>query len=194
MAGKPRSRTLLMLVAAGSLALGGAAVAVGQGGPTLEDIFSNPVNEATKEEIVEEDRLIIELSEAEPPAPKEDPALARPTDDPEDVPVWEAGIFEGSADFPLGPGFDFTTHWQGVYDGMNVRVYAGGLIRDPSVGIVLVDLVDPESWGHIFEGPFEAPVPGPLRIEDAEGTVLTLSGARGGSVRFDVASLSYVTS
>lgn len=192
MVGKPRSRTLLVLVAS-SLALGGAAVAVGQGGPTLEDIFSNPVNEATEEEIVEEDRLIIELSEAEPPPPKADPALARPTDDPEDVPVWETGLFEGSADFPRGPGFDFTTHWQGVHDGMNVRVYAG-VLRDTPVGIVLVDLVDPESWGHIFEGPFEAPIPGPLRIEEAEGTVLTLSGARGGSVRFDVASLSYVTS
>lgn len=151
------------------------------------------MNEATKEGIVEEDRLIIELSEAEPPPAKDDPAFARPTDDPEDVPVWETGIFEGSADFPRGPGFEFTTHWQGVRGGMNVRVYAGGFIRDPSVGIVLVDLVDPDSWGHIFKGPFEAPIPGPLRIEDAEATVLTLSGAKGRSVRFDVASLSFAT-
>lgn len=188
-----RAQALLVAIA-GSIVIGGVAIATGEEGPTLEDIFSNPVNEATKEEIIEEDRLIIELSEEKPPPPKEDPALARPTDDPGDAPVWEEGIFEGSADFPLGPGFDFTTHWQGVHDGMNVRVYAGGLIRDGSVGIVLVDLVDPETWGHIFKGPFEAPIPGPLRIEDAKGTVLMLSGAKGSSVRFDVASLSYLSS
>jgi hypothetical protein len=189
MRGTPRSRTLLVLVA-GSVALGGAAIAIGEEGPTLEDIFSNPVNEATKEEIIEEDRLIIELSEARSPAPKD---LAPPINDPGDIPVWVEGIYEGDADWPSGSGYDFNTIWQGVHDGMNVRVYAGGLIRDPSVGIVLVDLVDPESWGHIFKRPFEAPIPGPLRIEDAKGTVLTLSGAKGSSVRFDVASLGFVS-
>ncbi len=187
---KPRSRALLVLLA-GAIALGGAAVATGEDGLSADDIFRNPINEATKEEIIEEDRLLEEIAEANPP-PKEDPVAAAPTNDPGDMPVWEEGIFEGS-DFPRGSGYEFTTIWQGRRDGTNVRVYAGSLIRDPSVGILLVDLVDPESWGHTFKGPFEAPISGPLRIEDAEGMVLVLSGEQGASVRFDVARLSYLS-
>lgn len=188
-----RNRLFRFLIAAGSVVVVGAAAAVAQigpTGPTVDEIFGDKTNETSKEEIIREDETLIAIGEANPP-PKEDPQAARPTDDPEDVNVWVEGIFQGGHDFPSGAGYDFHTVWQGTDAGMNVRVYAGALADDPSRGIVLVDIVDPGTWGHTFKGPFEAPIPGPLRIVDAKGAILTLSGKGGTSVEFDAAALAF---
>jgi hypothetical protein len=174
---------------AGVLVLIAGAIAVAQNQPSPEDIFADKTNEGSKEEIIEEDETLVAIGEANP-APRGDVSV--PNDDPEDVPVWEKGIFEGGQDFPSGAGYDFNTIWQGTNEGLNIRVYAGSLAGDDSRGIVLVDIIDPSSWGHTFKGPLEAPIPGPLQIASAKGMILTLSGSAGTSVHFDVATFEYV--
>jgi hypothetical protein len=178
-----------MLLPAAIVAVPAFTVSVSVGeSPTVEEIFADPVNESTKAEIEAEDRALVELGEENPAIPK-DPDVAAPSPDPAQATKWVEGIFD-SVDFP-GPGYRFENLWQGRLGGSYVRVYAGAYTADLSPGVVLVDLVDPDTFGHTFHGPFEAPVEGPLRIETEGGTVLTLSSAEGKSVTFDVATETF---
>jgi hypothetical protein len=193
-----RTRTGRIIIAALSL-LAAAAIesiaSLASGAPSVggdltpDRIFSEPRNEESKEEIAAEDAALQAYGEAHPAPVPEDPEEAGPERDPTDF-IWEAGIFE-DAEFPAGTGLTFQNRWQGHIDGWHVIVYAGSYSGDSQVGVVLLQLKDPVSWGNKFAGPFESPVAGPLRIESAEGPVLTISGAEGGRVRFDVATRTF---
>ncbi len=156
---------------------------------TVEDIFANKASETSKAEIEAEDAALVKIGEQTPAPVPTDPEAAGPDPNPADF-AWEEGIFE-DAEFPIGLGLSFENRWQGTVGEWNVVVYAEAYRDDASRGVVLLQLKDPDTWGNTFEGPFEAPVPGPLRIEGFKGAVLDLSGKGGETATFDVASRTF---
>jgi hypothetical protein len=180
----------LSAVAIVSAAVVLTARATGDELPTVEEIFADQRNETTKAEILAEDMLLRELGAQSPVAVPENPEEAGPDPDPADF-VWEEGIFP-DAEFPIGLGYVFENRWNGRLPGWNVTVYAGAYRDDPSTGVVLIQLKDPETWGNRFAGPFEAPTDGPLTIHSYDGLVLTLADDEGATVLFDVGSRRYV--
>lgn len=190
--GTMTSRRILHVSAVAAICvLIGGAVAVAQGPDTSQDIFADQENETSKSQIAEEDAALIAIGEDRPASKPEDPENAGPTTDPEDQAAWNEGIYPGGGDFPSGAGYSFNTVWQGSSDGFNVRVFAGAYADKESVGVVLVDFIEPESWEHTFRGPFEAPIDGPLTISESSGTVISLIGGGGATVNFNVESLEF---
>ena len=185
-----KRRTLQAVVVAGVIVLVGAAVAVGQGIGPGDSIFADKENETSKQQIQEEDAALEAIGEASPAPKPDNPEAAGPETDPEDIPVWNEGIYKMEEPFP-GGDYDFTTVWQGSEPGMHVRIYAGAYSNKDSIGLVLVDFVDPDTFENTFKGPFESPIPGPLTIEEAKGDVLVLSGAGGATTTFDIRTLSF---
>ena len=156
---------------------------------SVNAIFNNKTNEQSKEEVKAEDQALIKLGEENPAPVPADPEAAGPVRDPADF-SWETGIFR-DAEFPTSMGVSFQNRWQGKVDGWFVTVYAGSRADASSQGILLVELKDPDTWGNKFEGPYEAPIAGPLRIEDFKGSVLTVSGKGGDTVTFDVVTRKF---
>ena len=165
------------------------AIALTNDEPTVQEIFPNKENETSKEEIAAEDELLQQIGEENPAPVPENPQDAGPEPDPADF-AWEEGIFE-DAEFPVGFGYVFENRWTGQTDEWNVTAFAGSFAEDLSVGVVLIQLKDPQTWGNTFEGPFEAAVKGPVRVASHDGLLLTLIGSDGTSVVFDVGSMKF---
>jgi hypothetical protein len=176
-----RSRALATSLSVLALAAGIALAARGQESANdplaLEDLAEKRAIEAREE-------LLIEQGRADPAPVPADPRAAAPDSPP---PAFPEGIFgEREADFPPSLGYEFQNIWRQVIDGQYVTVRAGSLIDKPREGIVLVQIVDPETWAHTFER-YVTPIPGPVRITAAQGVRLTLtSDSTGASVEFDV--------
>jgi type II secretory pathway pseudopilin PulG len=165
---------------------GGLALAAGS---SLKTILDDAHNEETKEAIQAEDDALIEYGDANPAPVPDNPENAGPSPDPADF-ERRTGIFE-NAEFPASMGVVFENRWQGQLDGWYVTVFAGGRSEKPEAGLLLIQLKDPETWGNKFEGPYEAPIAGPLRIESAKGSTLVVTGIDGETATFDLETRSF---
>ena len=117
------------------------------------------------------------------PAPKPDnPQELAPSPQPE---TWPEGVFE-DGEYPSGD-YVFQNRWGGIMNGSDVSVYAGAFASDPKQGLLLV-WTRSESTYEVTTKEYPTDRPGPLRIESAKGTVLTLSDGAGDVLTFDVAS------
>jgi hypothetical protein len=110
-------------------------------------------------------------------------------------PAWEAGLF-GHPEFPIGLGLVFENGWRQVIDGRYVAVFAGARAKpetiEPSrVGVILVDVIEPKTWGHTFFFSV-APIPGPVRIVRVDGHRLTVVSPSGRTAVFDVDARRFV--
>lgn len=184
-----KARTVALITAPLLLVGAAGAIALGNDEPTIPEIFANTENETSKEEIAAEDALLQRIGEENPAPVPENPEEAGPEPDPADF-AWEEGIFD-DAEFPIGLGYVFENRWSGQTDGWYVTAFAGSVAEDPSRGVVLIQLKDPESWGNRFEGPFEAPVLGPVHVASHDGLLVTLIGSDGASAVFDVRSMTF---
>lgn len=102
-------------------------------------------------------------------------------------PPWETGLFEDPGSPELSRGFDFDTRWNAVIDGKLTTVFSGAYEEDALQGVIMVQLW--ERHGGIVPGTgglyLATYGSGSLRIEAAEGNVLTLSSESGDTFYFD---------
>jgi hypothetical protein len=109
---------------------------------------------------------------------------------------WPKGIFgKRQAEFPPSLGYRFKNIWRGlihcqrvvVHAGVGTRPTAKDAYRSTGEGVVLLIRRDPETGKDGFAN-YTTPIPGPVRIESANGPFLTLMSAEGERALFDVAS------
>jgi hypothetical protein len=181
--GHPKRMAFLLLLSL-SIALSIAVVSSGQ-----ESTEDDPTALAEKQAIEARELLLIEAGRLNPAPVPDNPAAAGPDGPP---PEWPEGIFgKEEADFPPSLGYEFQNIWRQVIGGQYVVVLAGARIDAPTAGVVMVEVIDPKTWGHKF-AVYDTPVPGPVRISAVRGTRLTLnSDASGASVTFNVISRSF---
>jgi hypothetical protein len=179
------------------LVVGGAFAAVAAGDrPSANDlaresavasIFDNHTNETSKQEVQDEDAALNAIGDEHPGSP-----VPPPSGEPQSTQPWDTGVLDGGEEFPLSMGYAFNdATWQGDIQGSHVRVYAGTYSNDSKTGVILVEYIDPDTWGHTFKGPFETSGTGSLTVTSADGDTLTLSTEAAGKVVFDVSNLAF---
>ena len=168
---------LVTLVAAGIITLGVFAVAVASsnGAPGLSREGQAVADEQSQHE-QEEAELIQSGRDAlasgsvseVPPPPSYSP-------DP-----WPVGI-QGADQADIGVAGQFVNAWSQVVDGQYVAIYAGSDALDESVGLLTIQLIkDPRMMESTWED-YETPIPGPVKVKDAEGVRLTVVSLKDGS-------------
>ena len=181
--GESRRAVLFAVALALAATVAGAASWAAFGATRGADL-SELSPEAAKAAVLANEQADIDAGNADPAVA--DPNAEGPPFSPD---PWPEGIFEHQDDdFPPSLGYSFENLWRGTVGGSNVAAYAGGLQEDPKRGVVLLVTIDPKTWGHTFKV-YETPIPGPVRIDSADGNLLTLVSITDDSkVRFDVGS------
>lgn len=104
------------------------------------------------------------------------------------------GISDGSQGMIKPSQANILNNWHGMRDGRIVTAFAGSKADDPSAGLILVLSInaDPnvnDTQIDTFSAPGAA---GPLRIASEKDGVLTLTGAGGQLVKFDLTGRTYI--
>ncbi len=104
-------------------------------------------------------------------------------------PPWQTGIIEsGLAPFPSA-FYKIENQWHEILDGEHVKVYVGAAGKDPSQGVVVVQVTTLDLTNTTTPEVFKTSIPvGALRIVAAKGPQLTLSSSEGLRFSFDVQS------
>ena len=123
-------------------------------------------------------------SRADKPA---DPGSQRP---PSTAPAWELGVVEDD-ESPLRD-YEVRNRWAGILDGKTVVVFAGFKAGQPGAGAVVVCVATADGTFSSMS-PVDAPAgSGALRITGAQGSILSLTGASGGTLHFDAVAQHFV--
>jgi len=106
----------------------------------------------------------------------------------------EQGIFsKQEANEAPSNTYHYGSLWRGVVADRNVIVSSGWVIKNPSNGIVEIQVFDPASSTREQDNVISAPIPGSLRIISAENPKLEIKSVASGEVAvFDAAEQQWV--